>query len=616
MLCVSYYIDSTTFIEKILMKFQKTMIDRLHRMYLLPLLWLRRALSLVPVPLSFLLLVPLFLHAQEGNPRHPGIVGFEKIARLPLPSWPLGDVNGDSVDDIISERYLDTCFRSWQCAQERRIHYGVKGGLPNLEEGFRVGPNELMTKASILAVGDWDAKNGKDLCMVIEFYTDTSYGNIDLGFSVFRTVVFWNDGTGRFSLEDTTRIWPGSFEAGNVVTKGTSIDLDHNGVEDLVLWGSPNGLIGGELHRNIFPRLRVHFGSTDKPLSNTPDWSWWNAPRYIDRLEAQDLDHDGAQDLILYNGDHSSERPLTVLYGRLDGELPDTISDMQQININGLVSDFSDVTGDNYADLIILDASNDLVYLYASTPSARRLEEMFGTGNDPPREGEWWSRPWAALKGPRLVNQYWFGLSAHLFPVGSADTSCPDEIWVQSWPFLLVYRTGTRLDSLIDAELDLRVAGGVPTRIGDIDGDGRDEFAMVARPSGTTIFRFPDELPRPVRRLRRVPDGTGKPISGVEESKSQRVESRESKKLGVEVVPNPSSGEVAIEWGVGSHGGATSQQLTIRITDILGQEVLSTEIPVDYGRFVWNASDLPNGAYYIILRVDEVTETEHIRIQQ
>ena len=602
--------DSTTFIEKILMKSQKTITDRLHKMCLLPLLWLRRALSLVPVPLSFLLLVPPFLHAQEGNPRHPGIVGFEKIARLPLPSWPLGDINEDGIDDIISERYLDTCFRSWQCAQERRIHYGVKGGLPNLEEGFRVGPNELMTKTSILAIGDWDAKNGKDLCALIEFYTDTSYGNIDLKYSVFRTVVFWNDGTGRFSLEDTTRIWPGSFEAGNVVTKGTSIDLDHNGVEDLFLSGDSYILIGGKLQRNAVPRMRVYLGSTDKPLSNTPDWSWWNAPENTSRLEAQDLDHDGAQDLIFYNDGYSA--PLTVLYGRSDGELPDTISDMQQIDtrdVRGVLTDFSDVTGDAYSDLVVLNYDEDLVYIYASTPSTRRLEEMFGTGNDPPREGEWWSRPWAALKGPRLVNQYWFGLERHLFPIGSADTSCPDEIWVMSWPFLLVYRTGTRLDSLIDAELDLRVAGGVPTRIGDIDGDGRDEFAMVA--SGTTIFRFPDELPRPVRRLRRVPDGTGKPTSGVEESTG-----RESKTLGVEVVPNPSSGEVTIEWGIGSHGGATSQQLTIRITDILGQEVLSEEVPLHRGEYLWDASNLPNGIYYVMLRVDEVTETKHIRIQQ
>ena len=596
------------------MKFQKTMIDRLHRMYLLPLLWLRRALSLLPVPLSFLLLVPLFLHAQEGNPRHPGIVGFEKIARLPSTPgtlWPLGDINGDSVDDFATERYLDTCW-SWRCAQEIRIHYGVKGRLPNLEEGFRLAPDELMSKTIFLAAGDWDNDSDQDICVRSQLYNDTSFGN--KGLDITHCVIYWGGENG-YSTDDTTWLY-GASQAWFGPNYGVSSDFDGDGVDDLWVhntWGK--GFSDGEVVD--VPRMFLYKGGESerwgrKGKSNRAIISWWNAPENISRLEAQDLDHDGAQDLILYNGDRSSERPLTVLYGRLDGELPDTISDMQQININGLVSDFSDVTGDSYADLIILDASNDLVYIYASTPSARRLEEMFGTGNDPPREGEWWSRPWAALKGPRLVNKYWFGLEARLYSYGSADTSCPDELWLFSWPYVLVYQTGTRLDSLIDAELDIRevAGGGAFRKIGDIDGDGRDEVALIGD-GEMAFYRLPDALPRPVRRLRRVPDGTGKPTSGVEESTG-----RESKTLGVEVVPNPSSGEVAIEWGVGSHGGATSQQLTIRITDILGQEVLSTEIPVDYGRFVWNASDLPNGAYYIILRVDEVTETEHIRIQQ
>ena len=186
------------FIEKILMKFQKTITNRLQKMCLLSLLWLQRVLSLVPVPLSFLLLLSLllispFLHAQKGNPRHPGIVGFEKIARLPSTPgtlWPLGDINGDSVDDFATEFYLDTCLRSWQCAQELRIHYGVKGGLPNLKEGFRLTPDELMSKTSIRAVGDWDGKNGLDLCVVLRQYNDTSFGNTEGTYDqISRTII-------------------------------------------------------------------------------------------------------------------------------------------------------------------------------------------------------------------------------------------------------------------------------------------------------------------------------------------------------------------------------------------------------------------------------------------
>ena len=197
--------DSTTFIEEILMKLQKTITDRLHKMCLLPLLWLQRVLSLVPVPLSFLLLlslllVPPFLHAQEGNPRHPGIVGFEKIARFPSTPgtfwrppetlWPLGDVNGDSVDDFATEFYLDTCLKPSQCAQELRIHYGVKGGLPNLEEGFRVAVGQLMSRTLIRAVGNWDGQNGLDLCVVLRQYNDTSFGNTEGTYDqISRTII-------------------------------------------------------------------------------------------------------------------------------------------------------------------------------------------------------------------------------------------------------------------------------------------------------------------------------------------------------------------------------------------------------------------------------------------
>ncbi|MCE2504459.1 MAG: T9SS type A sorting domain-containing protein [Chlorobi bacterium] len=54
----------------------------------------------------------------------------------------------------------------------------------------------------------------------------------------------------------------------------------------------------------------------------------------------------------------------------------------------------------------------------------------------------------------------------------------------------------------------------------------------------------------------------------------------------------------------------------IRITDILGQEVLSEEVPLHQGEYFWDASNLPNGIYYGVLTTDEVTETRHIRIQR
>ncbi|MCE2503307.1 MAG: hypothetical protein J4G05_04505 [Chlorobi bacterium] len=36
--------------------------------------------------------------------------------------------------------------------------------------------------------------------------------------------------------------------------------------------------------------------------------------------------------------------------------------------------------------------------------------------------------------------------------------------------------------------------------------------------------------------------------------------------------------------------GRAGEKVSLQITDLLGQEVLSTGVLVDYGRFVWDAS--------------------------
>ena len=567
--------------------------------------WFSAILSI----LSFTFLSGSPVYAQEGDPRHPAVVHFEEIGRLSKTLYPLGDVNQDGIADGVTAFPLDTCLSPSRCAQELRIHYGVKGRLPKLEEGVRLAPDYLMSKTEIRAIGDWDGKNGLDICVYAAFYGDTAFGNANGMYDGTGVMlIFWNDGTGNFS--ETSRLYPPS--PGSFSALGATFDADNDGIEDLCLWNG-SGKSREDTGIARIPKLMIFKGKAASAWNkdeNFPGWYWWNAPDDVDRMYARDLDHDGAEDLILSANESNS--PLVVLYGRKDGNIPDTIADKQQITINGLESNFSDVTGDNYADLIILNSAQDFVYCYVSTPSARRLQEMFGTGNDPPRDGEWWSRPWATLKGPHLVNEFWPGLDYNLFPLGSADTSAPDEIWVKAWPYILVYRTGMRLDSIFDAEIDLRVAGGTPVRLGDIDGDGRDELAMSG---GTAVFRLPDALPSTVGRIRRVPDGTDVPdtISGVEEQ-----EGEEDNLLGLAVHPNPSSGEVVVEWRSREsvRRGGESRKVVLRITDILGQEVLSTEVPVQQDRYVWDASKTFGGRYFISVTINGVSQTTQVSIQQ
>ncbi|MEZ4784950.1 MAG: hypothetical protein R3F28_12840 [Candidatus Kapaibacterium sp.] len=572
---------------------------------------MRRALLLM------VCMVPITVFAQEGEPRHPAIVHFEEIGRIQASLkelWPLGDVSGDSIADIAIQYSSDTAIEVAGIPApyhplETAILLGVKGAIPAIKDTMRFGVRERNTDTYIVAVGDWDGQKGKDICAVIRTYGDTSFGNTDLVYDpISRTIIFWNDGTGHYSVDDTTHLNPG-INATFFPSHGLSVDYDKDGIEDLFLLrggGIKDGKPVGYASFHYFKGVNSSTWHRNDG-ANSPRWQWWSAPKNIDRLESQDLDHDGVQDIIFYINEANS--PLTILYGRNDRGFPDTIIDLQQISINGLASNFSDVTGDNYADLIILNSAQDFVYCYVSTPSARRLQDMFGTGNDPPREGEWWSRPWATLKGPKLVNQFWLGLGSQLFPLGSADTSSPDEIWIYSWPYILIYRTGIRLDSLIDAEIDTRVANGTPVRIGDINGDGRDELAMVGNP--IVIFRLPDALPSTVGRARKVPDGTDMPDSVSSVVKTIRPQ---ASSLDLDVRPNPSSGAISIAWknpvlGTGKAG------LFLRITDLLGQDVLSVELPNDQAGYIWDASKTFGGRYFITVTIGDVSQTEQITIQ-
>lgn len=350
-------------------------------------------------------------------------------------------------------------------------------------------------------------------------------------------------------------------------------------------------------------------------IANTPDWQWWNVSR-ASRLNAEDLDQDGAMDVVLYNEVLGGSRPLSVLYGRTDGTLPDTLRDLQQIELSpygGRVVVFSDVTGDGIAELNILNTDDDMVRIYLGC-TGQRLLEQFGTGNDPPEGERWWGKPWAALKGPNHVSSAWLGLERQMFDLGSADTNATEEIWVVSVPSVLCYEVSGwvsdgvhyGLDSIFDGEIAMRVSDA--RRLGDIDGSGRSSFALVSS-DGVHFYRMAESVRLPTPTFWRVPECDTSLSVVPAQGAVQDV-------LGVEVLPNPSSGEVRVRWRSGEQ--RSSGEVRITVHDVLGQEVRSFTVWAAQGEAVWDASSAAGGfggTYFITVTVGEMSQTREVVIR-
>lgn len=563
-----------------------------------------------PLPLIAVLtalLFPLLLTAQNGNPRHPGVARFENIGNNTASGIvPLSDLNGDTIADFALIMGGDV----W-------VYFGVKGGLPEPTSGFKLGPTETNATTRVRAVGDWDGMNGPDICVYWVLNGDTSFGNTEGVYPGTAWVtVFWNQGDGTFTLADTSRLFPGLY-AGFVSGNGIAADLDNDGIEDLYVTSVNDALHGGQLVR--IPRGHIFRGHKGErwgrgEIPNIPDWQWWNAPT-TPRLDAQDLDKDSAIDVILYSSDHSTIRPLTVLYGRQDGALPDTLEDLQQVDmvsVGGWVTNFSDVSGDGIADLTVLNPSESLVYIYIGC-KGQRLLEQFGTGNDPPEGERWWGKPWAAVKGPSHVNSAWFGLERLMFDFGSADTNATEEIWIVSQPYLLCYDVGGKiiegvrygLDSLFDGQAQIQPVPWDGVLLGDIDGDSRREFA-ITNFDGVHIYRTVAQLPTPTPTWWRVPNGC-EGISGVNEEHGET----DRRTLALRAMPNPASGDVRIRW---EKNARRNERAILRITDMIGQEVVTMTIPTDQEEAVWNAAATFGGTYFVTLTIGEQTETVRVTI--
>lgn len=402
----------------------------------------------------------------------------------------VGDVNNDGLADwVVSSRRCDTVVHVRQAEQvweripeEVILFLGLLGGLPESASGIRLGPGEGDALTRFLAAGDFDADGNRDVVLSVERLLDSSDGNAR-GYSIQSVIIFWGDGTGRFSLGDTTRL-PCETEYWIALVQAVAQDFDNDGTDDLLIYGLSGFRQGAPTK---IPTLRILAGARGRRWGRETDrprlavWLKWNAWSVTHgRLAVLDQDCDGTKDIVFYYDNNAGPSRITVLYGRA-GDFPDTnaFETLEPIVANGRSALFGDVTGDGSPELLLNCGNHQSVKIFAGRPGQRLLEQ-YGSGLDTPIAGkQWWSRPWAEIWTPSHLEASWSpsGYSGFL-ELGDVSTDGIDEVWIYSEPYIMGYRTLERMDSLSDVWLRYNGEITHAARLGDIDGSGRVTVAV------------------------------------------------------------------------------------------------------------------------------------------
>ncbi len=219
-------------------------------------------------------------------------------------------------------------------------------------------------------------------------------------------------------------------------------------------------------------------------------------------------------------------------------------------------------------------------------PSVKQLQwwgTIQGSGDEPEN-----GRPWAEIWLPRRINPEWFGDDDRLFDLGDANLDGVGDIFAFSWPYMVEYNGGSRLDSLVDALIDITPGTeiGILKRLGNIDGSGRDIIALTA---GNEIrFYAPTHEISSFGYDHDLPPGTG--VAAVERPLVPAAPT-----LRLAAVPNPSRGEIRFSWsGEGLDGTAL-----ITIHDLAGHEVARCDAPAREGVAICGIAGLPAGEYAV-----------------
>ena len=489
---------------------------------------------------AVLLLAHTATFAQPGeriDPRHPSVAYLQEWGYMVgsglkcKPTWgeefgrsiiPLGDVNGDAIADFLIERMrCDSAFgdNGMKQGNELLLYYGVKGKLPATSSGQRIGISEVGSVIRYLCFGDFNNDHYNDLVVRCQIYGDTSAGNIMTSrgqYDVASVVVFWNDGNGKYSLADTSRLlcdaqmWLGPRQA-------LAVDISGDGINDLLLRGVGGGFSNGKVSK--IPEWYIYKGNNNRKWNKDEGCEyimqrWWQSPSST-RIEYWDHDCDGTADLILHNNEQAVEK-VSILYLSRGHSFLDT-NDIESIDTwqaNGRFILFQDVTGDAVKEMVMIggDFSNGRIKVFAGKPGQRLLEQ-YGDGRDSAdrANARFPLRPWAQIMLPNALHDGWFGSEHVLFDLGDINNDGTSEIVAHADPYIIIYTTGRTLDSLIDILYNIPdESWGTLRRLGDIDGSSQISYGATWQGRVHFLKAPPkDEIPTYGGRLRSLPHPVG-----------------------------------------------------------------------------------------------------------
>ncbi len=520
----------------------------------------------------------------------------------------VGDVDhSGTIDLVIGHRLCDSTISVR--SEELLLYKGVHGGVPMSSSGARIGPSERGSITGYLTSGDWDGDGNIDIAVRIRILDDTSGGNAR-GAEVSRLVVFWGNALGEYSLADTTRLESGA-QMWISIRYSLGEDIDGDGVDDLLVSSGMVGLSDGN-HVGL-PRMLIYRGHAGgrwgrNGLARSADWQYWKPePDLYDAIAFVDQDQDGVGDIVFgRNTEVALGGGLSILYGR-HGDFPDT-TEVQSISFGpsqGRYALFSDVTGDLIPELLIATGRDDVVKVYVGL-KGQRLLDQYGSGNDTAVAGsdQWWGKPWATIWLPRKVNPNWFGDVDQLLDLGDINRDGVGDIAAFSWPYVVMYTGGGRLDSLVDALIDITpgTGFGILKRLGNIDGSGRDIIGLT---TGNEIrFYVGTKEVSSIGVGRRLPPGTGK--SSVEGAPAE-----DRPVVFLAARPNPSGDVMRFSWdGQRLHG-----RVRITMYDVMGGAVCGWDAVAEAGMVECRVAGLSAGVYVVQLRCGELIASTRVVIR-